>query len=290
MSKTEVAKAAGYSLSSLTNALSSSRIPSLQLAQRLDAVLDSGGRLTRVVFEALLARLLKTVLLNAPARRGPLLGRRAARHRLDTAVLGRRAGEQALVNVVGPAGIGKTHLVHAWMEEAGKRFPGGALIVDLHSSMTPEELGPVLTRLLTALGIHASALAGQTPEELLRHFQRITSCKPVLLVLDNVDSLELFTALRPGTGSAVVLTSQLPLPLPGAEVVPLGPLDPPAARTLLSNLAGEARITEEPEATDRLLELCGGVPSNLRRAGKLLACKPELTIRGLVDTLEAERG
>ncbi len=148
--------------------------------------------------------------------------------------------QPVLVSLVGPAGVGKTALARAYVERADSAAGAAAPVwVDLAALSEDAQVTPALAR---ALGQHlppadamltlAAALQGGR-----------------LLVLDNAEHLRaataaLLTELLPHAGGLrVLVTSQVPLGLPGEQVRPLEPLrvagaDEPAEQALQSDAIG----------------------------------------------------
>ena len=71
--------------------------------------------------------------------------------------------------------------------------------------------------------------------------------------------------------------------------VDLDALGPDDAHALLARVLGPARVVAEPEATDRLAELCGRIPIALRVAAARLSGRPRQPIAELVAELSAGR-
>ncbi|MDG4825046.1 tetratricopeptide repeat protein [Asanoa sp. WMMD1127] len=195
-----------------------------------------------------------------------------------------------LVAVGGQAGVGKTALAVHTAHRLASRFPDGQLYAALRDADgRPADPADVLANLLRALGDHGSALpAGADARAGL--FRARLAGRRVLLVLDDACGHRQVIPFAPPAGSAVLVTSRLPLTaLPGATVVDLRPLDTPSALTLLGSVAGPERVRAEGRAAAELVEMCGGLPLAVRIAAARLAARPHWTIEALGEQLADER-
>ncbi len=149
----------------------------------------------------------------------PMIGRD---HEAGT--LRRLVGDQRLVTVVGPGGVGKTRLatdVAADASEAGRP----AVLVELATVQDPRR---VVDALATALRMRAPSSSG-----LADGVRDALAAGAPLLVLDNCEHLiaaarDLVGHLLAGTtGLTVLATSREPLGLSGEQLLRLGPLPVP---------------------------------------------------------------
>lgn len=130
-----------------------------------------------------------------------------------------------LITLIGPGGVGKTHLSLRMAERAGEGLRDGAVFVALDATRNPEQ---VLTALAGALGVRESA--GQGLRESLLN---VLSHRRQLLVLDNfeqvLEAAELVDALARGCPHLKILvTSRERLGLTVEQLFPLKPLALPA--------------------------------------------------------------
>ncbi|HEX8870843.1 MAG TPA: tetratricopeptide repeat protein [Lentzea sp.] len=214
-------------------------------------------------------------------------------HQLPAAVsdfVGREELLQAVVDLVtpspqvvlltGPVGAGKTTLaVHAAHRVANGSFPDGQLFVRLRG-LTPHE---VLGRFLAGFGL---SVPGDFAARLSAYRDAVAR-QSLLLVLDDATSVEQVTPLLPHSpGCAVLVTSRHRLRLP--HVVPVGPLEPAQALSLLGKQIGAARVSAEASSADALVSAVDCSPLALRIAGAQLAARPHWPISLVVDRLSLD--
>jgi DNA-binding SARP family transcriptional activator len=216
----------------------------------------------------------------------------------EAAYLCRLLGSPAAISVAvpvavisGPPGVGKTALAHYTAHMLRPSFPGGQLYAELAgSSRHPRDPGSVLGELLRALDVSSSAVPASTAGRAALLRSR-TAEQKVLLVADDAASAEQVRPLVPGAaGCAVIVTSRSRLgALEGARFVPLGPLPAADALVMLSRIAGDQRVADEPEAAERLVRACGGLPLAVRIAGTKLATRPSRPVARAAATVADER-
>ncbi|MFB6725176.1 helix-turn-helix domain-containing protein [Kribbella sp. NPDC056345] len=106
-----------------------------------------------------------------------------------------------------------------------------------------------------------------------------------LVVLDNVESPE---QVPRATNGAVVITSRKPLPA-AENCVELGGLPAADAVRLLHRIVGPDRWQQDLTATLEVVELCGGMPTALRRAAARMIGRPSWSPADLRGWLLAGR-
>lgn len=159
---------------------------------------------------------------NLPARLPPLIGRARELAELQALVQA-----QPLVTLCGAAGVGKTLLAMTLALQRRTAHADGVYWVEL-APLTGA--GAVVPAIVRALGL--PPLQGDDP---LAALTRRLRPREMLLVLDNAEHLadevaRVAAALLQGTQHlALLVTSQLPLRVPGEQLFRLGPLDMPCA-------------------------------------------------------------
>lgn len=191
----------------------------------------------------------------------------------------------------GYGGTGKTELSFRLARRVAEGYPDGVLYVDLDDLRRGGvvEVADVLGGLLRSLG--ADWIAPVFGER-ARQYWSLTHGKRLVVVIDNARYGTEVEPLLPASGeSLVIVTSHGPLYdlQAGAAVeLPLDPLTETDARELLERVACDARLAAEPDATHRLLALCGGLPAALHVAGRWLRRHPGRPLPRLLGRLTAE--
>ncbi|WP_157253852.1 AfsR/SARP family transcriptional regulator [Nonomuraea typhae] len=222
-----------------------------------------------------------------PAVTTDFTGRAPALTTLAAALRG--SGALPIAAVSGQGGVGKTTLALRAAHTAAEHFPDGQLFADLGGAsaepITPEA---ALASFLHALG-HAEPPDGL--EERAALFRSTLADRRVLVVLDNAADLRQVLPLLPGSPAcAVLITSRVRLAgLAGATHVDLDVLNLDEARALLAAVAGQARVTAEPQAALDLIGACAFLPLAIRIAAARLAARPAWTLGQLAARLADER-
>ncbi|MFD3450810.1 helix-turn-helix domain-containing protein [Streptomyces sp. NPDC058691] len=199
-------------------------------------------------------------------------------------------GPAPVVLVHGQAGVGKTTFVLRAAETFRGDFPGGCLYVDLRGvDPAPPSAGDVAVRLLRALGVPSSGVAGSDEERCgqLRALLRDRRC---LLLLDNAADEAQVRPLLPGVGAGLVLVTcrRMLSGLDGVRRLALGSLSPEESAALLRTIAGQAAAPSAADDVAEVSRLCGHLPLALRIAGTRLSTRSDWTVRHLVDRLAGE--
>ncbi|WP_439656653.1 ATP-binding protein [Lentzea sp. HUAS TT2] len=192
--------------------------------------------------------------------------------------------------VHGTPGAGKTALAVDAGHRLGARFPDGCVFLDLRGT-DPEPLTPdkAAHRLLRSFGVDERQIPAD-PDDKLSLYRSQLRDRTVLLVLDNAaNEAQVRPLLGSSPGTLVLLTSRRTLTGLDARhrlALELLPLD--RSVELLRAVTGSSRLDVEPEAAQRVAELCGGLPLALLIAGNRLTSRPQWTISHLAEQLEDE--
>ncbi|WP_405491532.1 NB-ARC domain-containing protein [Streptomyces sp. NBC_00096] len=192
----------------------------------------------------------------------------------------------------GAPGVGKTATATRWAHASRSRFPDGQLYVDFAALRGPAGGGDVSAAVgmcLRSLGVEEEYLPHSLAERTRLYRQR-SAGRRMLLMLDDVSDPAQVRALIPrGAGSALVVTSSsarlTELFADGARPLDLEPLTTASALLILADRCGERAIAAEPEAAERLVALCGGLPVALHIVAARLLTTRRLTLAGLAAEL-----
>lgn len=189
--------------------------------------------------------------------------------------------------ITGGSGVGKTGLAVHWAHGVADKFPDGQLFADVSAGAKA-----VLGGFLRALGVPDDLIRDDV-EERAALYRSILRDRRALVVLDNASSFAEIRPLLPGSAQCHVLVTSRGqlydlLGQHGAHHLRLGSLAAPDAVELLGSVAGSARVTADPVASNRLAELCDRLPLVLRTAGARLAAKPHWSVRHLLDKVADE--
>lgn len=198
------------------------------------------------------------------------VGRREQLAALDEAC----SDQAGIVVLDGAGGVGKTTLAVHWAHRARSRFPGGDLYVDLcgfsdRSSMDPAQ---VVDEFLYALGRPPDPGLPRRQRELM--LNSLLAERKTLVLLDNArDTTHVRDLVRVLSSCTVIVTSRQRLTSLSAATgatrisVPLMPAGD-ASRLLSLHTRGDL-----PD-TDRLVDLCGGLPLMITVLAEDLSGRP----------------
>ncbi|MFI6013467.1 AfsR/SARP family transcriptional regulator [Streptomyces sp. NPDC051243] len=202
----------------------------------------------------------------------------------------------AIAALSGASGVGKSALAVHWANRVVEHFPDGQLFVDLRGyDKHDQPFSPMsaLDSCLRALGVQGPEIPAELQERAAL-FRSLLDGRRMLIVLDNVRSIDQILPLFPGRGDCcVVITSRDPLGHLAGDYpvlrVPLRPLNTDESCRMLEAMIGRERVTAAPEMAARLAELCDGLPLALRILGAQLINKPHRSLSQAVARLEDRR-
>ena len=201
-------------------------------------------------------------------------------------------GQAPVLVVHGQAGLGKTAFAVRVADDLRDDFPDGRFHLDLRGvDPAPLRVGEALRRLLRALDVHPSAIAGDDDERSAQ-LRAVLGERRCLLVFDNAGSEAQVRPLLPGDSpSLVVVTSRRALGgLEGVVRIELPTLAATESADLIRAIAAQAADPAAADAVASVSDLCGHLPLALRIAGTRLASRPQWTVPDMVDRLkDAER-
>ncbi|WP_431047945.1 NB-ARC domain-containing protein [Streptomyces sp. P1-3] len=207
-----------------------------------------------------------------------------------------RGGSARVFLLTGLPGVGKRGMARHWAESMRGRFPGGELYIDFgdlprHGGGAGVDLSEGAARLLRSLGVDVDFLPPSLSER-VGMLRTKTAERPPLLVLEGVsEPAQVSTFILNTPGSAVLATSGEwlgELLQDGARLMQLEPLDADSGMRLLATLCGPERVAAEPEAAERIVAACGGLPVALHVASARLSRGRRLSLTGLADELSDE--
>jgi DNA-binding SARP family transcriptional activator len=192
---------------------------------------------------------------------------------------GQAPGTVVISAIGGTAGVGKTALAVHWAHQVADRFPDGQLYVNMRG-YNPDQLfpaGDALAGFLRALGVPGPDIPPD-PVDRAARYRSLVAGRRMLVMLDNVRSVEQARLLLPGTPACVtIVTSRDSLAglvaREGAVRLDLDLLPDAEAVSLLRALIGE-RAVADLAATKELAAQCSWLPLALRVAAELAAAHP----------------
>ncbi|MET8943795.1 BTAD domain-containing putative transcriptional regulator [Streptomyces sp. NPDC004542] len=194
--------------------------------------------------------------------------------------------------VHGMPGIGKTALaVHA-AHRLCAAYPDGQFYIDLRGYSSEQPLDPAEA---LALLLHSAGWSGElppTPDERAARWREWTARHRALVVLDNARDAAQVTPLLPGTPAcrAIVTTRSRLAGLDGAASLRVDALSGAEAAALFTRIAGASRTAAEPEALERLVDVCGCHPLALQLLASRFRHRESWVLQDLLDQLADAAG
>lgn len=228
-----------------------------------------------------------------PASTAAFTGRDAALADLDESA---DSQGNPLVILTGVGGVGKTMLALHWASGAADRFPGGRLYLDLRgfaapgSAIEPDE---AIRQLLGALGVEPRRIPADTDAQTAL-YRDVIGSERRLLILDNARDADQVRQLLPNSPQVhtVVISRRRLVGLAvsrGARIIGLESFTSTEAATLFERQIGTRRLAPEPEAVQRILTACAGLPLALAIAAARAAARPSHPMGAIADELETHR-
>ncbi|MGW1532912.1 tetratricopeptide repeat protein [Streptomyces aureus] len=233
-----------------------------------------------------------------PEQEGPFTGRRSELARIAQWVHAARASTETKPTVVvlhGAPGSGRSTLAVRAAHALKDQFRG-ACVVDLRGG-SPDD-PPLTTRdallhLLNRLGapreqllFRERASQDQQVKRLGELYHQHLTGLPVTIVLDDARDAEQVATLVPERSESLVLvTAREPLRLPAGLAawvhhLPVEALDAAGSEELLTAAAQDTSGPYDAESSERIRELCGGLPLALRVAGSSLGPRTPRALAG----------
>jgi predicted ATPase/class 3 adenylate cyclase len=227
-------------------------------------------------------RTLDRVLHNLPGLRAEVVGRAEELKEATDRIMSER-----LVTLTGPGGMGKTTLALSAAVQVADKFADGVWFTDLVPITEP---GRVAGAVAQAAGLRLGPA-----QDLGSQLAELIGDRQLLLVIDNCEHLidevaEIVDAILERSSDAhVFATSRERLNLPGAQVIPVGPLDrDSAAVQLLVERAASLGVdlsVVEPSLLARVCDGLDGMPLAIELAAASLT---HLRLEEFVDHVDSQ--
>ncbi|GAA2714895.1 diguanylate cyclase [Actinoplanes palleronii] len=218
--------------------------------------------------------------LRLPAELTALIGRQPERRRVTHLL-----GENRLVTLAGPGGIGKTRLSAAVARDVAGGYPDGVVFVPFADTTDTDEAIRAL-----AAALQAEDVPGIDPADALAE---VLADAELLLVADNLEqvpglALTLAHLLAEAPGLRILATSREPLGLYGEQVYRVPPLPAADAEALFVQRARAVDGDFAPSAGDLadVVALCArmdGLPLAIELVAARVGSYPPARLRTLLD-------
>ncbi|MGE5830893.1 MAG: BTAD domain-containing putative transcriptional regulator [Micromonosporaceae bacterium] len=198
-------------------------------------------------------------------------------------------GGHPVIGITGGIGVGKTALaVHCAHRAGAQQFPDGRVLVCLRSADgQARSETDVIADLLTGLGAAARSEQPRTHAATLR---AAVAGRRVLFLLDDAVTEAQVRAIQAAAGPVgILVTSRRHLSgLESTRHVCLDPMSDAEATTLLGRIVGAERLATEPDAADRIIRACSGLPLLVRIIGAKLSALRHLSLIRYAERLDHE--
>jgi DNA-binding SARP family transcriptional activator len=196
--------------------------------------------------------------------------------------------EVPVVVLTGRGGVGKTSLAVRAAHLLSSGFPDGQLFLQ-HRPDTPGSSASLVEHLLRSLGVHSGTMPPDLEGRMAMYRSMLAGLR-VLVVIDGAQRMSDIAPFLPGTSgcAAIVTCGQHVTELEGVHQIHVGPLDDQSANDLLRTLVGEHRVSAEPAAARKLIQLCEGIPLAVRIVAAKLRVRPHWPISHMVRQLQDE--
>jgi tetratricopeptide (TPR) repeat protein len=230
---------------------------------------------------------------SVPSQLPPPVGHFTGRE-YELEILSRDPGCAQVIAVTGAAGMGKTALVVQWAHRVRDKFPDGQIFLDLQGDGAGAGRSPsgVLIHLLESLQLAPPQIPGEF-DRLVSLYRSTVSEKRILIVLDNVGGIDQVLPVVPTVpGSQLVVTSRNRLAAlhthVAAKGLSLGTLSYEESLAILARGGGQPPSFLDDPATERLIQLCGGMPLALRILAARLVSEAFLSLDDLIAEISRE--
>jgi DNA-binding SARP family transcriptional activator len=197
-------------------------------------------------------------------------------------------GSVPAIGLTGLGGMGKTTLaIHAAHLLRG-RFPDGQVYADLGAGRdNPADPAEVLAGFLRASGVQD---VPSTLNERAALWRTLLTDRKMLVVLDNAAVGEQVRHLLPAAaGCASIVTSwRRIVGLPGLHWIKVDAMAPEDSLRLLARIAGEDRVTAEPDPARRLVAACSHQPLAVRLVAASLLDRPAWSVTQIAAQLDED--
>ncbi|GIH02513.1 hypothetical protein Rhe02_05800 [Rhizocola hellebori] len=207
-----------------------------------------------------------------PPQIGKVVGRQTDLDNLEAALHQRSHGGPLVIQITGPAGIGKTALALAAADRLAGRFPDGQLYEMLEGRSAREILGDMV-----------GALKG--PREAIdaneaTAWRELTRGRRFLAILDDAADSQTVNQLLPARGSSAIIVTchQFLTDVRTDARIDLRPLEPSEALDLLDSMLDDPRLKDEPAQAQRIVDIAAGIPLAVCLTGAALAVRPQWSL------------